>query len=132
MPPSTTPAIDNLDALDEVLVETNRGLEIPFELVCLSCSSQGVRVVIPPGGACPRCQPNALNRSALTPAAGAVPTVSAAVPEREPIGCWCIGGLAGTVVPFHGRRPSWVEQAARRILFRDVWLDWPHKLEIPH
>ena len=94
-------------------------IDMPFELVCLSCSSQGVRVVIPPGGICQRCQPRA------------IPTLSA-VPEREPIGCWCIGGLAGTVVPFHGRRPSWVEQAARRILFRDVWLDWPHKIEIPH
>ena len=65
-PPSRTPAIDNLDALDVILGDANQigtdaatGIVAPFEFVCLSCSSQGVRVVIPegPGGRCPRCQP---------------------------------------------------------------------------
>jgi hypothetical protein len=99
------------------------GIIAPFELICLPCSSQGVRVIIPPGGVCARC---------YTGLGLQQQSQFSARPEREPIGCWCLGGLAGERSPTYARRPSWVEQAARRCLFGDVWLDLPHQLEISH
>jgi hypothetical protein len=105
-------------------IEHDQGIVAPFEFVCLPCASQGVRVVIPPGGECSRCGP--------VRSAARLSVPAAVVSEFEPIGHWRLGGLAGERVAHYGRRPGWAEQAVRRLLFRDVWLDHPHKLEVPH
>lgn len=102
-----------------VRVPNSIGIDAPFEFVCLSCSSQGVRMIIPPGGFCSRC-------AKATYGADRVPTVfPPARPEREPVGCYCLGGPGGMIVWVHGARPSWLVRWVRRMLMGDVYMDRP-------
>jgi hypothetical protein len=96
------------------------GIIAPFELICLPCSSQGVRIVIPPGATCPRCL-IALRADQSRGAAVVRAVFPSARPEREPIGCWCLGGLGGESVRVYGSPPSWLHQSVRRWLFGDVY-----------
>jgi hypothetical protein len=100
-----------------VALTVDQGISMPFEFVCLPCSSQGARVVLPLSGECPRCHDRTFARS---PAQAHRELTT----PQQPIGAWRIYQEGRWKErPEYRRRPGWAEQLLRRWIFGDMWID---------